>query len=298
MIGGSKMKKIWTLLIALVLVLAFAATAAADMGLPSIEPYDVVAGPNGIKTEIWVDGNQQAVTIPAGTRLTVESEFEDKLYAYYENNFVEFDASQVIQAGDTVAADCGSALEKPVSGTITANDGLLIRSGPSTNYDTKGLIPYNAEVSYSRVFSGDLNWAYVTYDGVSGWACVDYIAAKAEPEKPETDKQDETKPASEEQTASKPETGTTVTADADDSAAAAKPEAKQGSVLSTIRTVIICLILVLAAALAAILLLLRSRRKRDAALAEEAAAERASGDDPFGDIYASFDPQATEKRDN
>ena len=263
------MKKILMLVLTLAIVLVCAAPALADMGLPSVDPYDVVVGPAAAEVSYWDNGVEKKTTIPAGTRVTVESELDDDIYFYYNDSFVNLNKSKVVKTGETVSPDhANKNLEKPVKGTITADDGLIIRSGPSTGYDAKGLIPYKAEVSYSQVFSDSLDWAYVTYDGVSGWACVDYIAAVPEPE-PEETKPEETKPEEEqpkpaEQTTAAETQSTTATETQE-----AKPEAKHGSVISGILTVMICIVLVLAAALAALLLLLRGKKRREAAEAEE-----------------------------
>ena len=148
------MKKILMLVLTLAIVLACAAPALADMGLPSVDPYDVVVGPAAAEVSFWDNGVEKKTTIPAGTRVTVESELDDDIYFYYNDSFVNLNKSKVVKAGETVSPDyANKKLEKPVKGTITADDGLIIRSGPSTGYDAKGLIPYKAEVSYSQVFS-------------------------------------------------------------------------------------------------------------------------------------------------
>ena len=276
------MKKILMLFLILAIVFACAAPALGDMGLPSVDPYDVVIGPAAAEITYWDNGVEKKTTIPAGTRVTVESEYEDDIYFYYNDSFVSLDKSKVVKSGETVSPDnANKKLEKPVKGTITADDGLIIRSGPSTGYDAKGLIPFKTEVSYSQVFSGDLDWAYVTYDGVSGWACVDYIAAVPEPEPEETKPEEEqTKPA--EQT-TEAETQQTTAAETQETKPEDKPEAKHGSVISGILTVMICIVLALAATLAALLFLLRGKKKREAAEAEQDEPGRNSGGKPSDD---------------
>ena len=270
------MKKILMLVLTLAIVLACAAPALADMGLPTVDPYDVVVGPAAAEISYWDNGVEKKTTIPAGTRVTVESELDDDIYFYYNDSFVNLNKSKVVKAGETVSPDYATKkLEKPVKGTITADDGLIIRSGPSTGYDAKGLIPFKAEVSYSQVFSEGLDWAYVTYDGVSGWACVDYIAAVPEPEPEETKPEEEQTMPAEQTTAA--DTQSTTAADTQEAKPETKPEAKHGSVISGILTVMICIVLVLAAALAALLLLLRSKKRREAAEAEQDEFDQATG---------------------
>ena len=55
--------------------------------------------------------------------------------------------------------------------TITTQAGLRIRSTASTSGTQLGLIPYNTTVNVTKI-SG--NWGYTTYNGVSGWICLDY----------------------------------------------------------------------------------------------------------------------------
>ena len=306
------MKKIWVLLIALLLVFACSAVAAADMGLPAIDPYDVVIGPYGMEASYWDDnGSQQTLTVPAGTRITVQDEFQGVLYAQYGVNYISFDGSQVMPAGETVSADYGTALPKPVTGAVSASEGLIIRSGPSTSYDSKGLIPGSAEVSYDRVFTESREWAYVTYNGVSGWACTEFIEAKAEPAKQDTekkdedkkdeDKKDENKQDADKQDAAKQdenkpgEGSQTPAAENTDNAAETGTSAGHhggGSIVNTIRLLVIGLALAAAAAVAAVVLLLRSKKRREAAAAEaEEEAQAEAGTLVPPSAYAQFDPE-------
>ncbi len=56
---------------------------------------------------------------------------------------------------------------------ITSSAPLLIRSGHGTNYGDIGSIPSGATVSVSKANG---SWAHVTYNGVSGYASMEYLA--------------------------------------------------------------------------------------------------------------------------
>ncbi len=56
---------------------------------------------------------------------------------------------------------------------ITTNYPLTIRSGHGTSYDAIGSIPSGASVTVTRANG---SWAHVTYNGVSGYASMEYLA--------------------------------------------------------------------------------------------------------------------------
>ena len=87
-------------------------------------------------------------------------------------------------SGGTLATVPGSSALVPgtssVSGVIqpgayrvtTQRDDLNIRSGPGSSYEVIGRIPKDTQVNVSAV-NGE--WAYVTYNGVSGWCSAAYL---------------------------------------------------------------------------------------------------------------------------
>jgi len=54
----------------------------------------------------------------------------------------------------------------------TSGDSLLIRSGPSQEFSPIGKIPNSTVVTVAEIRD---NWAYLTYDGISGWSSMDYL---------------------------------------------------------------------------------------------------------------------------
>ncbi|MBQ6809812.1 MAG: SH3 domain-containing protein, partial [Firmicutes bacterium] len=55
---------------------------------------------------------------------------------------------------------------------VTAQSGLVLRYGPSTDYNKIVTMPYDSTV---EVYAWDGNWAYVWYDGQWGWCNGDYL---------------------------------------------------------------------------------------------------------------------------
>lgn len=58
----------------------------------------------------------------------------------------------------------------------TSSANLIIRSGHGSSYSSIGSIPSGATVSVSKANS---NWAHITYNGITGYASMQYLAKKA-----------------------------------------------------------------------------------------------------------------------
>ncbi len=76
----------------------------------------------------------------------------------------------------------GSQVSAAANGTgnyrITTSAGLNMRSGPGTGYKKVTAIPYNTTVNVTKI-SG--NWGQTSYNGRSGWICLDYAAKISTP---------------------------------------------------------------------------------------------------------------------
>lgn len=58
------------------------------------------------------------------------------------------------------------------TGSYTVTASLLrIRDGAGTNYDSLGLIPNGTTVSVTKIKD---NWGLITWEGITGWICLDY----------------------------------------------------------------------------------------------------------------------------
>jgi hypothetical protein len=84
-------------------------------------------------------------------------------------------------SGNQPAPDCGC--DETDSGTyicMTTKDPLSIRSGHGVNYARVGSIPPGAAVTVTKASgTGKDDWAHVTYNGVSGYASMEYLQPEA-----------------------------------------------------------------------------------------------------------------------
>ena len=99
---------------------------------------------------------------------------------YYDpmTYFVFSDNTGGEQVSNTPAAECGCS--EDYAGLYTTKNVvtyLNIRSGHGTNTSVIGQIPANAEFTVTK---GDGQWAHVEYNGVKGYASMDYMQRKEE----------------------------------------------------------------------------------------------------------------------
>ncbi len=78
------------------------------------------------------------------------------------------------EALESTDCDCSPALAGTY--TCTAQDSLRIRDGHSTGSKILGTIPSGATVTVSRAGNG---WAHVQYNGITGYASLDYLALQS-----------------------------------------------------------------------------------------------------------------------
>ena len=62
-----------------------------------------------------------------------------------------------------------------IAKVITSSDALRLRTGPSTDYTKIGSVPKDAEVKVIRHWD-DKDWDFVEYEGMSGYACNQYLS--------------------------------------------------------------------------------------------------------------------------
>lgn len=182
-------KKIFSLVFALIICLACTAPAFADGGgyfTPFTATVETQTG-TVLYDRVWSSDmtrsimRPMAVFVPNGTNLLVtgEREFEGEIYLAVEYN--DFNAyvqrSKVTIMRDSVGDDLAfpTALERKIA--IINKNGVALRKGPSLVYD-KALeenIPYGTEISYTQTNSqseDDAQWAYTEYKGTKGWVYI------------------------------------------------------------------------------------------------------------------------------
>ena len=187
------MKKLFALIISAIICISFVTPAFADMEGPYFVEYKaVMTKEDGISEEDF-DGNLH--TIPAGATVTVTGEYENyntgMKYAgvLYEDHHFDVPMRYIKNTRDEVGTDAAVRLSESVSFRVINPDGAPIRKGPAESYDEIAKIPVDTVIrpEYGTVPDVyELPWAYIEYDGVSGWTevfqfgeCLEYaILAK------------------------------------------------------------------------------------------------------------------------
>ena len=76
---------------------------------------------------------------------------------------------------ETIFGSCTCSESYEGAYICTSNTSLIIRSGHGTSYSSLGSIPNGAEVLVSKANG---NWAHVSYNGIYGYASMDYLEKK------------------------------------------------------------------------------------------------------------------------
>lgn len=182
-------KKIFSLVFALIICLACTAPAFADGGGYFTTFTATVESQTGtvLYDQVWNSDmtrsimRPMAVFVPNGTNLLVtgEREFEGEVYLAVEYN--DFEAyvqrSKVTIMRDSVGDDLAFPTAHKRIIAVINKDGVALRKGPSLAYG-KALeknIPYGTELSYTQTNSqteADAQWAYTEYKGTKGWVYI------------------------------------------------------------------------------------------------------------------------------
>ena len=175
----------------------------------------------------------------------------------------------------TIDMEIGEKLENEVRCVVTSDIGLVLRQGPARTFQKYLVIPTDAEISYQYVYVyGGLNWGYTTYNGKSGWMCIDYTEIIAD--EPETNmEQDEIDKAAENITTEAEEENTDEEI-TDEAAVIISEEPEEQIIItnenvesspeffaSTTAVIVICCLGALVLALTAVVILLIIKRKKD-----------------------------------
>ena len=99
-----------------------------------------------------------------------------RVYAFYRPNWQAENKTTMTSTKKQVEIyQLNSSKEVDYFVRVTASDGLNIRQGAGTSFDTLGEVPFNEVVKVTRWTSGGAyKWGLVEYDGVKGWGALDY----------------------------------------------------------------------------------------------------------------------------
>ena len=174
-------KKILCTALTLIVICSCSLTAFADMEGPYFEEFEItVDNPDGIEmlNHYWDSTKNQyvveAFTIPNGTKLTITGDYMENGVEYLyttcgdEHGYIK--ASDVrIDNKDVVKPTKDDKVDEKFR-VITINpDGAKLRSGPSNAHLEVATVPAGTEFDIEYVIGGWGAWAYVTYNGTSGW---------------------------------------------------------------------------------------------------------------------------------
>lgn len=175
-------KKMLCFALALIVICSCSLTAFADMEGPYFEEFEItVDNPDGIPLydSNWdISTNkttmEKIAVIPNGTKLTITGDYMaggvSYLYATYGDKYGYIKASDVrIDNKDVVKPTKDDKVDEKFR-VITINpDGAKLRSGPSNAHPEIATVPIGTEFEIEYVIGGWGAWAYVTYNGTSGW---------------------------------------------------------------------------------------------------------------------------------
>ena len=182
------MKKISVLLLAVLLGTLVCFPAFADMGGPMMIGYSVTLSHETDYYD-WVSdegsdesGLKKAGTIPAGTELQIENEYEMNgvNYGVFTYGSDEDRVNGYVRLAD-LKQDVGKAPEftsaykqgLAVRLCVTDPKGITLYAGPSGVYNTVGTIPAGTELTVDTLDQKDYDeaaWMYVTHGKQTGWA--------------------------------------------------------------------------------------------------------------------------------
>ena len=184
------MKRLASLLLALMLVLSVPFATLADMGMPEEPLFEsfVVTG-NFVMNHY--DGFK--TPLPFGQKLS----FYDKYYddeqgtnlwmcsatlsddEYFWGNITDEQMRLTMPSNEVFKATNAPEPEYEVTATVTAEPCLNLRNGPATGFDILTVIPLNAVITYRYVYQNKgEKWAYTSYEGKSGWVSLDYVVTE------------------------------------------------------------------------------------------------------------------------
>ncbi len=178
------MKKVISVIFAIIIAASCFVTAFADMDAPTFSSFTVyVSNPLGAATYQSKWDNEKKETyyikdlliIPYGTELEITYEFtyENELYGgcHFRDNYIQIKMSDVTLNVPKVGAESAVKMEEKSEIVIINPNGTYLHDGPAESYKkVSDKIPYGTvlEIEFGN---SDYNpsWAYLSYNGISGW---------------------------------------------------------------------------------------------------------------------------------
>lgn len=175
-------KKLLCFALALIIICSCSLTAFADMEGPYFEEFEVtVDNPDGIElyrsdwnSETFKTTIKKIAVIPNGTKLTITGDYivdgVKYLYTTYGDEYGYIKVADVhIEKNDVVKPTKDDKVDEKFSVITINSDGAKLHSGPSNAYPEVASVPAGTQFEIEYVIGQYGAWAYVTYNGTSGW---------------------------------------------------------------------------------------------------------------------------------
>lgn len=155
-------------------VLLFIITLFISCNVYALDIELRVTNPKGVE----IKGETENLTIPYQATVKLKDETEGlNASVEYNGKTVSIKKTDLKPTEDVFKDINGTKLDKTEAFKIFDKNGLEIYNGPSTTFysKTNKVIPNETELTYNYTY-GD--YAYVTYDNVSGWVFLDLASEK------------------------------------------------------------------------------------------------------------------------
>ena len=165
------MKKILKSLILLLAI--FPLLVKADMGAPQVRQYEIVVVKEG-GIDYFEDPDYQKVAghLNKEAVVTVVMEFDDITNIMVDNQYYYIKREGVI-AKENEVTPSSSGVKKQVKikkAIVNNKNGVEVKKGPASIYETVGIIPYNTELTWQYYIDNEgMTYIYIEKDGIKGW---------------------------------------------------------------------------------------------------------------------------------
>lgn len=158
----------------LFIVTLFICSNAYALESANIDLY--ITNPNGV--EITIDSTKSVIPYQTKVKLLEEVEDKDIVQVEYNGSSVSIKKTDLKPVEETFKDIQGYKLDKPETVKIFSSQGLVMYKGPNSTFYEKinKVIPKDTEITYNYIDNKDNTfdkYAYVTYDGDSGWVLLD-----------------------------------------------------------------------------------------------------------------------------
>ena len=194
------MKKLIAVILAFSLVALLPLTVYADIDEPVFDDWFILCGVEGYDYDDYVfdEKTEDEIKVKAhlepGTRYQVHSYDEeskeyliipaDDNYNPKGRGFIDLTEAEMnkhfLDATKVVKKETGKKQDAETESVVTTKAGVILRQGPAKTFPKYLTVPFKAKLKYQYTYKyGGYQWGFTTYNGKSGWVCLDYTEAVA-----------------------------------------------------------------------------------------------------------------------